>query len=64
MSIEAINNLKEEFNLPIEVCNGCLGDGEITLFCGHYTVVECENCKGKGYIHVCKMCEKSKKTGI
>lgn len=64
MCLEVINNLKKEFDLPIEVCNGCLGDGEITIFCGHYAIVECENCEGKGYLHVLKLSEKVKKIRI
>jgi DnaJ-class molecular chaperone len=47
--IEQIERLKEEFNLPIEICPDCLGDGEITTFCGHDVTEDCRACEGKGY---------------
>jgi DnaJ-class molecular chaperone len=59
-SVEIIQNLREEFNLPIEVCDRCSGDGEYRIFCGHYATVNCEKCKGKGYLNVSKMSKKSK----
>jgi len=46
----AIETLKKDFNLPIEVCPHCDGEGEITTFCGHDVQEICSNCKGKGYI--------------
>ena len=50
MGIEQIKELKKEFNLPIEVCPDCTGDGEITTFCGHDVTEWCRTCDGKGYI--------------
>ena len=50
MGIEQIKELKKEFNLPIEVCPNCEGDGEITTFCGHDVTEWCGICEGKGYI--------------
>lgn len=50
MCLEQLENLIEEFNLPIEVCQQCLGDGEITSFCGHDVEETCQVCNGKGYI--------------
>lgn len=49
MCIEQIENLQEEFDLPIEVCPNCLGDGEISVFCGHDVIEDCHECDGKGY---------------
>jgi len=54
MSVEVIKNLKKEFNLPIKVCDDCLGDGTITTFCGHDFVEYCRTCEGKGYIKIKK----------
>ena len=51
MSKQQIENLKKEFNLPIEVCVFCLGDGEIIAFYGHYVIETCGQCNGKGYIN-------------
>jgi DnaJ-class molecular chaperone len=51
MCIEVIIRLKKEFNLPIQVCDECLGDGNIATFCGHYVEETCEQCKGKGYLN-------------
>ena len=51
MGLEQIELLKEEFNLPIKVCADCLGEGEITTFCGHDVTEYCETCEGKGYIN-------------
>jgi len=39
----------KEYKLPIEVCKTCLGEGNITTFCGHDVEETCPNCKGKGY---------------
>jgi DnaJ-class molecular chaperone len=61
MCEETINELKKEFKLPIEVCGQCLGDGEITTFCGHDVTEWCQKCEGKGYLRVLKMSKKSKK---
>ena len=47
---EQIDLLKKEFNLPIKVCPDCMGDGEITTFCGHDVTEWCQQCEGKGYI--------------
>jgi len=46
----SIGLLKEEFNLPIEICEDCGGEGEITTFCGHDVQEYCRKCDGKGYI--------------
>jgi len=50
MCISVIEELKDEFNLPIEVCEDCLGDGTITTFVGHDFTEDCRTCEGKGYI--------------
>lgn len=65
MCFEHIKNLKKDFNLPIEVCKQCDGDGEISTFCGHEVMENCSNCKGKGYLRMnqqtdkCKDCRKT-----
>jgi len=51
MSIELIERLKKEFNLPIDVCDNCDGDGEIITFCGHDVSETCSQCIGKGYVY-------------
>ena len=50
MCVKVIELLRKEFNLPIKVCDNCLGDGEITTFCGHDVTEYCRVCDGNGYL--------------
>ena len=50
MCIQQIESLKEKFNLPIEICDICDGNGTITTFCGHDVEETCQNCEGEGYL--------------
>jgi DnaJ-class molecular chaperone len=50
MCVQHIENLKKDFNLPINVCPYCGGNGEIVTLCGHDVTEFCHLCGGKGYI--------------
>jgi len=45
----ALERVIKEYKLPIKVCEACIGEGNITTFCGHYVEEVCPKCKGKGY---------------
>lgn len=44
-----LEELIDEFKLPVRICEDCGGEGEVTTFCGHDVQEYCRPCEGKGY---------------
>ena len=45
-----LDNVIDDFELPIKTCPRCGGYGNITCFCGHDVEEVCPKCEGKGYV--------------